>query len=50
MFAKTKKSQVIKRIDRTKLHDLKIKKWGLIGGCILIPYVITTDGQMFLIS
>ena len=37
-------------ISYSNLKFLRIKKFGFIGGCILIPYVITTDGKKYFIK
>ena len=36
-------------IDSANLKFLRIKKFGYVGGCILIAYVITTDGKKYFI-
>jgi len=37
-------------ISTQNLPKLKVKKHGYIGGCILIHYVITVDGEVYFIK
>ncbi len=46
----TQKSRFESWIDAKSLLSLKIKSRGHIGGCILIPYVITDDGKRYFVK
>lgn len=37
-------------ISYENLKFLKIKKYGFVGGCTLIPFVVTTDGKRYFIK
>lgn len=36
-------------IDTSNLHMLKVKSRGFVGGCLRIPFVVTEDGEYYLL-